>query len=117
MKNNLLTTGAVVVCGMLCINAQTTMRDKMLKDRKEFSDRTLFQQFEQQLVPTASERKRKSEENKARRELLLAIIDTSQLKLELKQKLQYDVVHDPFSKRLRKFMEKHNLKEKILLAD
>ena len=116
MKKYWLSCVAMVI-GVLCISAQTTMRDKMLKDRKEFSDRTLFQQFEQQMVPTANERKKKSEENKARRELLLTIIDTTQMKLELKQKLQFDVVHNPFSKRLRKFMEKHNLQEKLLSTD
>jgi len=112
MKNHLLAS-AVVVFGMLSLNAQPTMRDKMLKDRKEFSDRTLFQQFEQNMVPTANERKLKREENKVRRELLLVIIDTSQIRLELKQKLQYDVVHHPFSKRLRKFMDRYDIKEKM----
>lgn len=116
MKKMLL-TGTAVVLGMLSLNAQTTRRDKMLKNRKEFSDRTLFQQFEQKVIPSAEERKKKSEENKARRELLLAIIDTTQIKIELKQKLQYDVVHNPFSKRLRKFMEKYDLKEKIQSTD
>ena len=106
-----------MVLGMLGLSAQATMRDKMLKDRKEFSDRTLFQQFEQQMVPTAQERKEKSEENKARRELLLTIIDSTQIKREIKQRLQYDVVHNPFSKRLRKFIERHNLQEKISSPD
>ncbi|MEO0571673.1 MAG: hypothetical protein AAF039_08205 [Bacteroidota bacterium] len=110
-------TGTAMVLGMLFVSAQTTMRDKMLKDRKEFSDRTLFQRFEQQIIPTADERKKQSVENKAKRELLLAIIDTTQIKRELKQKLQYDVVHNPFSKRLRKFMEKHSLKEKMGSTD
>ncbi|MEM8927458.1 MAG: hypothetical protein AAGC45_04590 [Bacteroidota bacterium] len=110
-------TVATMVLGMLCLGAQTTRRDKMLKDRKEFSDRTLFQQFEQKMIPTAKERKKKSDENKARRELLLTIIDTSQIKGELKQKLQYDVVQNPFSKRLRKFIEKYNLQEKISSTD
>lgn len=116
MKKRLLTATALVM-GILCLSAQTTMREKMLKDRKEFSDRTLFQQFEQRMVPTANERKRKSEANKVRRQLLLTIIDTSQIKIELKKRLQYDVVHNPFSKRLRKFMEKHNLQEKLLSTD
>ncbi len=107
----MLLASVLVVLGMLSLCAQTTRRDKMLKNRKEFSDRTLFQQFEQQIIPSAQERKKKSEENKAKRQLLLTIIDTTQIKLELKQKLQHDVVHNPFSKRLRKFMEKHNLKE------
>lgn len=93
------------------------MREKMLKERKEFSDRTLFQQFEQKIVPTAQERKQKSEANKVRRQMLLAIIDTSQIKIELKEKLLYDVVHNPFSKRLRKFMEKHQLEAKIRSID
>ena len=116
MKKAMLTSCAMAL-GFLCLSAQTTMRDKMLKDRKEFSDRTLFQQFEQQLVPTAQERKEKSEENKVKRELLLTIIDTTQIKGELKQRLQYDVVHNPFSKRLRKFIERHNLQEKISSTD
>ena len=116
MKKYLL-TAAVMMLGILATTAQTTRRDKMLKDRKEFSDRTLFQQFEQKIVPTAHERKKKSEENKAKRQLLLAIIDTTQIKMELKQKLQYDVVHNPFSKRLKKFVEKHKLKEKMQLTD
>ena len=106
-----------MVLGTLCVCAQTTMRDKMLKDRKEFSDRTLFQQFERKMVPTAEERKQQSEDNKARRQLLLAIIDTSQIKVELQQKLKHDVVHNPFSKRLRKFIEKYGIKEKIQLLD
>lgn len=102
---------------MLGVRAQNTMRDKILKNRKEFSDRTLFQQFEQQIIPTAQERKEKSDDNKAKRELLLAIIDTTQIKLELKEKLQHDVVHNPFSRRLKKFMERHNLKEKVQSTD
>ena len=116
MKKYLLIS-SLMVLWVLCICAQSTRRDKMLKDRKEFSDRTLFQQFEQQMVPTADERKRKSEENKIKRKLLLAIIDTTQIKIELKKKLQYDVVHNPFSKRLRKFMDKHHIKERIQLPD
>jgi hypothetical protein len=116
MKKYLLTS-TVIVLGAYIVSGQTTMRDIMLKERKEFSDRTLFQQFEDKMAPTADERKEKMQRNKARRELLLTIIDTTQIKFELKQKLIYDVVHNPFSKRLKKFMDKHSLKEKVLLSN
>lgn len=114
MKNNLLTmTMLVIFLGPL--NAQETMRDEMLKKRKEFSDRTMFQQFERSMVPTAEERQEKQKKIKARRAMLMAILDTtSQIKPELRSKLKRDVVEDPFSPRLRKFLEKHNLKEKLL---
>ncbi len=107
----------LLMFGAYSLSAQTTMRDKMLKDRKEFSDRTLFQQFDNKMVPTAEERKQKRYENQAKRERLLTIIDTIQLKTELKQKLKYDVMNDPFSGRLRKFLEKHDIKDKLKLTD
>ena len=96
--------------------AQSTMKEKVFKERKEFSDRTLFQRFEGKMAPTADERRKKMEQNRAKRRLLLSIIDTAQIKLELKKKLSRDVVHDPFSKRLKKFMYKYKLKDKIALA-
>jgi len=46
------------------------MKEKMLKDRKEFSDRTLFQRFEQEMVPTAEQRKTKKQQNQERRQIL-----------------------------------------------
>lgn len=110
-------TGLVVLCSYTTIQAQETRKDKMLKDRKEFSDRTLFQQFEFKLVPTAEERKQKQFQNNARREMLLTIIDTTQIKEQLKLKLKHDVVHNPFSNRLKKFMEEHELQEKMNLTD
>lgn len=85
----------------------------MLINRKEFSDRTLFQRFENNMVPTANERQIKREKNQARRELLLNIIDTSQIKLEFKKKLKQDVMYDPFSNRLKKFVKKYSLMEML----
>jgi hypothetical protein len=114
MKKYLLAS-TLLVLGAYGLAAQTTMREKMLKDRKEFSDRTLFQRFEQEMVPTAEQRKTKKQQNQERRLMLLTIIDTTQIKADHKQKLKYDVVHNPFSKRLRKFMEKHEVNEKMKL--
>jgi len=114
MKKYLLAS-AFLVLGACGLAAQTTMKEKMLKDRKEFSDRTLFQRFEQEMVPTAEQRKTKKQQNQERRQILLTIIDTTQIKSELKQKLKYDVVHNPFSNRLRKFMEKREVNEKMKL--
>ena len=116
MKKYLLAT-TLLVFGACRLAAQTTMQEKMLKDRKEFSDRTLFQQFEHEMVPTAEQRKTKKQQNQEKRQILLTIIDTTQIRAELKQKLKYDVVHNPFSNRLRKFMEKHTVKEKMKLRD
>lgn len=116
MKKSLFITLTLVLFAT-CLSAQATRKDKMLQNRKEFSDRTLFQQFEHKMVPSANERKSKSQENKAKRELLLTMIDTAQIKTDLKLKLQNDVVHNPFSNRLRKFMEKHSLKEKMQLLN
>lgn len=86
----------------------------MLKERNEYSNRTKFQQFEKDLVPSAEERLAKKQKIRARRERLLHIIDTSDIKLELKMGLKDDIVNNPFSKRLRKFMEKNDLRSKIL---
>jgi len=94
--------------------SQTTQREKMLKTRKEYSNKTKFQQFEKDLVPTAEERLAKNEKIKARREKLFKIIDTSDIKSELKLRLKDDIVNNPFSSRLRKFMEKHELRDKVL---
>jgi len=53
-----LLASTLLVLGACRLSAQTTMREKMLKDLKEFSDRTLFQRFEQEMVPTAEQRKK-----------------------------------------------------------
>ena len=107
-------TCAMMVLGMHLGYAQHTRKKEMLEQRKAFSDRTMFQRFEREMVPTAAERTRKREKIKARREVLLTLIDTSQIRPELKLRLKNDVLDDPFSNRLRKFMEKHNLKEIVL---
>lgn len=113
MKKTLLAF-AIWAGGVTVLVAQTTGKDEMLKNRKEFSDRTLFQQFENEMVPSAQERKLKRNQNQAKKERLLAIIDTSQIKLELKKKLQQDVIQDPFSNRLKRFMERNQLKDLVL---
>ncbi|UOY06473.1 hypothetical protein L0P88_21435 [Muricauda sp. SCSIO 64092] len=107
-------TCAMMVLGMHLGYAQHTKKAEMLEQRKAFSDRTMFQRFEREMVPTAAERTRKREKIKARRDVLLTIIDTSQIRPELKLRLKNDVLDDPFSNRLRKFMEKHKLKEIVL---
>ena len=113
MKKTLLAF-AIWAGGVTVLVAQTTGKDEMLKNRKEFSDRTLFQQFENEMVPSAQERKLKRNQNQAKKERLLAIIDTSQIKLELKKKLQQDVIQDPFSNRLKRFMVRNQLKDLVL---
>ncbi len=109
----------VLACIMMVLGihlgyGQHTKKEEMVKQRKAFSDRTMLQRFEREMVPTAAERTRKREKIKARRDVLLTIIDTSQIRPEVKLRLKNDVLDDPFSNRLRKFMEKHNLKEIVL---
>lgn len=116
MKKNLL-TGAFLVLGTCYMVSQTTIQDNMLKEQKQFSDRTLFQQFEQDMTLSGKEREIKKKENRAKRELLLTIIDTTALKADFKQKLRYDVIHNPFSKRLGKFVKKYNVKDKMRSLD
>ena len=113
MKRHLFTFILMAVAPIAM--AQTTMKDKMLQQRKQKSEQAVFERFGSDIMLDEEARKTKMERNKARRELLLAIIDTTQIKREFKQKLRQDVLFDPFSNRLKKFIEKNGLKEIVLV--
>ncbi|MEN1783786.1 MAG: hypothetical protein AAGF77_01495 [Bacteroidota bacterium] len=84
---------------------------------KKFSDRTLFQRFDQELVPTAAERQAKYRSRRAWQSRLLTIIDTSQIRMSSKIKLSNDVQSAPFSDRLQKFLDKNELRDQLPLED
>ena len=86
------------------IQAQESAKEAMLKKRTEFNDRTMVQRFEKKLIPTADERRKRRMAYNEKREMLLHMIDTASMKEKYRIKLKYDVLHDPFSNRLQKFL-------------
>ncbi|WP_350285770.1 hypothetical protein [uncultured Croceitalea sp.] len=104
MKNNYLFTVFACFC-LATAGAQQSAKDAMLKKQKEYNDRTMVQRFEKTMVPTAAQRALLRKENEEKRKVILAMIDSSTLvKEKLRAKLRYDLEHDPFSSRLKKFL-------------
>ena len=98
-----------LVFGSAGILAQSDEGGQVFKGQKFISDRTLAQQFAKDVIPSAEERKKKREKTYERWIRIQSILDTSQIKPKRKQKLLHDLKHDPFSLRLRKFLEEHNV--------
>lgn len=100
---------------ILHVNAQESAKEVMLKKQKEYNDRTMVQRFEKKMIPTASERTDLRKQNQQKRQELLVMIDTSSsIKDKLRVKLKYDVIHDPFSSRLKKFLDALKAEETTL---
>ncbi len=101
----------LLVFGVLCtqtIGAQESAKDAMLKQKTEFNDKTMVQRFERKLIPTAEERRVKRQQNEEKKAALLYLIDTTTaVKEKFKPRLKHDVLHDPFSPRLRKFLAQY----------
>ena len=89
--------------------AQSGENNQVFKGQKFISDRTLAQQFANDVIPSAEERKKKRQETHERWILIHSILDTSQIKPKRKQKLLHDLKYDPFSARLQKFLEEHEV--------
>lgn len=108
----------VFACAVLFtigLSAQDSAKESMLKKKKEYNDRTMVQRFERKMILTASERTELRKQNQQKRQELLVMIDTSSsIKEKLRVKLKYDVMHDPFSSRLKKFLDAHKAEETLL---
>ncbi|MDT0607627.1 hypothetical protein [Croceitalea rosinachiae] len=100
----------------LNLSAQESAKEVMLKKQKAYNDRTMVQRFEKKMIPTAADRIRIRQENEEKRKSLLVMIDTSTvIKDKLRARLKHDVMHDPFSSRLQKFVALYKV-EKMPMA-
>ncbi|MDT0539771.1 MULTISPECIES: hypothetical protein [Croceitalea] len=103
---------AFAVLMMSGVAAQSSAKESMLKKKKEYSDRTMVQRFEKSMIMTAAERTELRKQNQQKRKELLVLIDTSSIiKDKMRDKLKHDAIHDPFSARLKKFVDAYKVEE------
>lgn len=116
MKGKCLVLPFVLFLLTFHLNAQESAKEHVLKKQKEYNDRTMVQRFEKTMIPTAADRAQLRKENREKRQNLLVMIDTSTIiKDKLRIRLKHDVIHEPFSSRLKKFVALYK-EEKAFIA-
>lgn len=103
MKKNLFFF--FVLAGIMISNAQETAKSVMIQKKEAMDTLNLVDRFDVSLASSQEALDKSRQASKKRQEHLLKQIDFADLKENQKQKLRYDVMHRPFSKRLRKFVQ------------
>ena len=105
--------------GIFTATAQnTTAKDKLIEQQKKASKRTVLQRFEKKIIPNLEEQEKNKEAIRLKRESILMLIDSSNLiKDKRRVKLKQDVIENPFSSRLKKFLDLHKKEVAIIIAE
>lgn len=104
MKKLFLIIPFIFLC-LQTAEAQETARTKMERKQKMLDSVAVIERFDKNILSVQSELKTKNVRNRQKREQLLRIIDATDLKERQKEKLRFDVHHNPFSSRLKKFVQ------------
>ncbi len=99
------------------VTAQSSAKEKMEQEKAIKSKRTVLQRFDKKIIPSQEERQRRMDEIQLKRESILMLIDTSSvIKDRHRAKLKQDVIDNPFSSRLKKFLDLYPREKAILIA-
>ncbi|WP_343486267.1 hypothetical protein [Allomuricauda sp. d1] len=99
-----------VILGVTTMTAQVTAKSVMIQKKQAQDSLDVIDRFDSSLAISGLDLKKSHEQSKKKRERLLRLISSSDLKQRQKEKLSHDVMHNPFSLRLKKFVM--SLKEK-----
>ncbi|TKD66053.1 hypothetical protein [Flavobacterium sp. ASW18X] len=107
MKNTLFMLG-IAFCGMGSLCAQETAKDAMEQRKIEEAKTPVAHKFDSSLFENQTSLSEQKEANKAKKEQLIAFISAQEsLKERDKERLIDDVVNNPFSAKLRRFVAEH----------
>lgn len=104
MNKKYLISAFALLC-FFAMQAQDSAKDKMEEKQRISSKRTVLQRFEKKIIPNETERENRRNQIRFKRESVLMLIDTSSvIKDKHREKLKQDVMDNPFSARLKKFL-------------
>lgn len=86
---------------------QETAKTVMMEKKKAKDTLDVIDFFDASVAKTQKDLEQRRQTNKEKRQRMLRLINSSDLKERQKEKLSHDVLHNPFSSRLRKFVQAH----------